>query len=276
MSGRFAGKVAVVTGASRGIGLGIAQRLAAEGARVAISARTAESHPKLPGSLAETLKLLNQLGPGPHAAIVADLADEASRARIVPEARAALGPIDILVNNAAAAIYQPSVDYPLKRRRLTLEVNFHGPLDLAQQVIPEMRARGAGWIVNLTSGAARLQQGPPFLDSPVTPTLGIYGASKAALNRISNQLALELYGSGIRVNSIEPRAAVLSPGAAELVGEHLTPDQIESLEAMVEATLALCDCDADTTGGIHVSLDLLAARRIPVMKLDGKRRVEEG
>jgi NAD(P)-dependent dehydrogenase (short-subunit alcohol dehydrogenase family) len=274
MSGRFAGKVAVVTGASRGIGLGIAQRLAAEGARVAVSARTAEAHPKLPGSLAETMRLLHQMGPGPHVAIVADLTDEKDRLRIVPEARAALGPVDILVNNAAAAIYQPSVDYPLKRRRLTLEVNFHAPLDLAQQVIPEMRARGAGWIVNLSSGSARFQPGPPFPDSPVAPTIGVYGASKAALNRITWQLALELFGSGIRVNAIEPRAAVLSPGADELVGDHLTADQIEPLEAMVEATLALCDCDPDTTGRIAVSLDLLAERGIPVMTLDGKRRHE--
>lgn len=73
----------------------------------------------------------------------------------------------------------------------------------------------------------------------------MYGASKAALNRITNGLAAKLHGTGIRVNTVEPRAAVLSEGAAEFVGSTLRPDQIESMEEMVEATLALygtCGC----------------------------------
>lgn len=258
MALRFLGRNVLVTGASRGIGLGIARRLAALGANVAVTARTADAHATLPGSLAETLAALRAEGPGRHVAIAADLADEKSRARIVPEARAALGPLDVLVNNAAAAIYQPSLDYPLRRRRIVMEVNFHAPLDLAQQVIPEMRERGEGWIVNVSSASARHAAGPPFGGGPVAATIGVYGASKAALNRITNALALELHGTGIRVNTIEPRAAVLSPGAEVLVGGTLTPDQIEPLEGMVEATLALCDCGPERTGGVHVSLDLLA------------------
>jgi NAD(P)-dependent dehydrogenase (short-subunit alcohol dehydrogenase family) len=258
MKPRFLGRNVLVTGASRGIGFGIARRLAALGANVAVTARTAEKHATLPGSLAETLAALRAAGPGRHVAIVADLADEASRARIVPEARAALGPLDVLVNNAAAAIYQSSLDYPLRRRRIVMEVNFHAPLDLAQQVIPEMRERGEGWIVNVSSASARHAPGPPFGVGSVAAEIGVYGASKAALNRITNALALELDGTGIRVNTIEPRAAVLSPGARALVRGTLTPEQIEPLEGMVEATLALCDCGPERTGRVHVSLDLLA------------------
>ena len=264
MPARFLGRNVLVTGASRGIGRAIAQRLAALGANVAVTARTAERHPTLPGSLAETLVALRAAGPGRHVAIVADLADAESRARIVPEARAALGPLDVLVNNAAAAIYQSSLDYPLRRRRVVMEVNFHAPLDLAQQVIPEMRVRGKGWIVNVSSASARHAPGPPFGGGPVAAVIGVYGASKAALCRISNALGLELWGTGIRVNTIEPRAAVLSPGAEALVGGALTPDQIEPLEAMVEATLALCDCGPERTGKVHVSLELLAELGIAI------------
>jgi citronellol/citronellal dehydrogenase len=264
MSARFRGRNVLVTGASRGIGLGIARGLAAAGANVAVTARTAERHPTLPGSLAETLAALRAAGSGRHLAIVADLADPESRARIVPEAASALGPLDVLVNNAAAAIYQSSLDYPLRRRRVVMEVNFHAPLDLAQQVIPEMRARGEGWIVNVSSAAARHAEGPPFGGSAIAAAIGVYGASKAALNRITNALGLELYGSGIRVNTIEPRAAVLSPGAEALVGGTLRGEEIEPLEAMVEAALSLCDCGPERTGRVHVSLELLAELGIAV------------
>src|SRR4051812_21490456 len=113
---RFEGRRALVTGASRGIGAAVAERLAAEGAAVAITARTLDRHKTLPGSLRETAARLEKHG-ATLATIVADLSDENARQRIVPEAVEQLGgPIDILVNNAAAAMYQPLVDYPLRRR----------------------------------------------------------------------------------------------------------------------------------------------------------------
>jgi citronellol/citronellal dehydrogenase len=272
MAARFAGRRALVTGASRGIGAGIAERLAAEGADVVITARTLERGERLAGSLAETRARLQRHGTK-VGVVVADLTDEAARQRIVPEAVDALGgPIDILVNNAAAAIYQPLQEYPLRRRKVIFEANVHAPLDLAQAVIPAMRAAGEGWIVNLSSATARPWPGPPFeLGAHGTATT-IYGASKAALNRITNGLAAELHGSGIRVNTVEPRAAVLSEGAAELVGTTLRPDQIESMEEMVEAVVALCDCEPNVTGLTAVSLDLLAEWGLAARNLDGSPR----
>jgi NAD(P)-dependent dehydrogenase (short-subunit alcohol dehydrogenase family) len=269
---RFAGRRALVTGASRGIGAAIAERLAAEGADVALTARTLDVHDHLAGSLHETRERVARYETN-VAVIVADLSDESARADIVPAAVDALGgPVQILVNNAAAAIYQPLTEFPLRRRKTLFEVNVHAPLDLAQAVVPAMRAAGEGWIVNVSSGAARPWPGPPFAVGPQGSTLTVYGASKSALNRITNGLAAELYGTGIRVNTIEPRAAVLSEGAAELVGSTLRADQIESMEEMVEGVVALCDCEERMTGANAVSLDLIDEYALTVHSLDGTAR----
>lgn len=267
--GRLAGRRALVTGASRGIGAGIAERLAAEGADVAITARTLDRHDHLDGSLRQTAERLTRAGAN-VAIVVADLVDEDDRARIVPEAVEQLGgPIDILVNNAAAAMYHPLAEFPLRRRRLIFEANVHAPLDLAQAVIPAMREAGAGWIVNLSSGSARPWAGPPFELGIQGTTATVYGASKAALNRLTNGLAAELAGTGIRVNTVEPRAAVLSEGAQQVVGASLRPDQIESMAQMVEGVVALCDCPEEVTGRTAVSLDLIDEWHLRVHDLDG-------
>ncbi len=265
---RFQGKRAIVTGSSRGIGAATALRLAAEGADVAITARTADRHPTLAGSLRETALRLSRFG-GRVVPIVSDLTDADQRSRIVPEAVAALGgPVDILVNNAAAAVYQPLIDFPLKRRRILFEVNVHAPLDLSQAVLPSMIERGSGWIVNVSSATARLWE-PPFKLGLLGTTTGVYGASKAALNRLTNALAAELANTGIRINTVEPRAAVMSEGAEALVGVSLDADHVESMEEMVEAVVALCDCPRERTGRNHVSLDLLTELGLSARELDG-------
>jgi NAD(P)-dependent dehydrogenase (short-subunit alcohol dehydrogenase family) len=274
--GRFAGRRALVTGASRGIGAGIAERLAAEGADVAITARTLESHDRLGGGLTATAERLARYG-RTVATVVADMTDEAERERIVAEAAERLGgSLDILVNNAAAAIYQPLAEIPVRRRRVMFEANVHGPLDLAQAAIPAMRDAGAGWIVNVSSRTARPWEGPPFPLGANGTTIAAYGASKAALNRITNGLAAELYGTGIRANTVEPRAAVRTEGADALVGGTVPPDRFESMEEMVEAVVALCDCPATVTGQAMVSLDLIAAWGLTVHGLDGSSQRLQG
>ncbi|HEU0170710.1 MAG TPA: SDR family NAD(P)-dependent oxidoreductase [Acidimicrobiales bacterium] len=269
-AGRFAGRRALVTGASRGIGAAVAERLAAEGAAVALTARTLDADDRLGGGLAVTAERLARYRV-PVATVVADLTDDTDRERIVPEAAEALGgPVDVLVNNAAAAIYQTLAEIPTRRRRLMFEANVHAPLDLAQAVIPGMRAAGEGWIVNVSSRVAQPWDGPPFALGAHGTTIAAYGASKAALNRLTNGLAAELYGTGIRVNTVEPRAAVHTEGADELVGGSVPADKFELLEAMVEAVVALCACPADMTGRRTVSLDLIAEWGLAVHGLDGR------
>ncbi|MGI9578770.1 MAG: SDR family NAD(P)-dependent oxidoreductase [Microthrixaceae bacterium] len=266
---RFDGRRALVTGASRGIGAAVAERLGAEGASVAIVARTLDLHDHLPGSLAESRARIESHG-ADATVVVADLTDEDQRSRVVDEASDGLGgPIDILVNNAAAAIYTEIATMPLKRRRLMFEANVHAPIDLAQSVIPSMVESGAGWIVNLTSGSADAWDGPPFELGVTGSAITLYGSSKAALRRLSNGLAAELYGTGIRVNAVEPRAAVLSEGAEELVGGKLRADQIESMEHMVEGVLGLCDCAEGVTGRTWVSGDVVSELGLDVHALDG-------
>lgn len=256
MSERFAGRRVLVTGASRGIGAALAAEFARLGADVAVVARTLESHPTLPGSLRETAAAVE--AHGRLAVIVeADLTDAEDRARIVADAAEGLGgPVEVLVNNAAAAIYQPLAEFPLKRRRLVFEVNVHAPLDLAQAALPAMLAAGEGWIVNVSSGSA-VPRRAPFRQTTLGSTIGVYGASKAALNRLTNALAEEVWGSGVRVNTVEPRNAVHSEGADTLVGGDLPADLYETMADMVAGTIVLCDCPPEMSGGTHVSLDLI-------------------
>ena len=207
------------------------------------------------------------------AIVSADLTDGDDRARIVPAAVELLGgPIDILVNNAAAAMYAQPSEMPLKRRRITFEVNVHAPLDLAQAVAPgDARARRGVDRERVERHRPSTRPGRRSAWRVLPSTTGMYGASKAALNRETNALAHELWGRGIRVNTVEPRAAVMSEGAEVLAGHVIRDDQKESMEEMVEAAVYLCDCDESSTGAVHVSLDLIADRSLTVMTLDGSR-----
>ena len=276
--GDLEGRVALVTGASRGIGAGIAQRFAAEGAAVAITARTLDAEPDaaLPGSLRETVATIEAAG-GRALAVQADLADADDRARVVPQVTSELGPVDILVNNAAAAFYLPTAEIPLRRRRLTFELNVHAPIDLAQAVLPAMRAKGAGWIVNISSATSKPPKGPPFDPGfKLGFTSTVYGASKSALERLTTGLAAEVYADGVAVNSLAPVAAVRTPGADALVGDVLdaNPEIVEPLELFVEAALALAVADpVSLTGRVCYSRPLLQELGRDYRELDGSARV---
>jgi citronellol/citronellal dehydrogenase len=274
--GKLDGRRAIVTGASRGIGAGLAERLCAEGADVVITARTVDRHDHLAGSLNETLERCRRHGAGRAEAVAADLADPADRARIVPEAVAILGgPIEVLVNNAAAGIHMPMAEFPHRRRRIMFEVNVEAPLDLAQAVLPVMLERGEGWIVNITSGSSRLAPGPPYVPSTM-PGNGIYGTTKAALNRATNALAAELWGTGVRINALDPAKPVASEGAVEHLQGRIPADQFAPVEIMAEATVALCTCGPELTGHVFSDQPLLDQLGVTVMTLDGARPLAAG
>ncbi len=256
MPNALTGRVALVTGASRGIGAAIARRFGVEGARVALVARSLEpgSGGHLAGSLRETAATIEAAG-GIALPIVADLSDPGGdRAAIVHEAEAALGPIDILVNNAAACFYL-SIDETSERRlRVAYEVNVITPYLLTKAVVPAMRERGSGWVVNITS--AIVDPGPGAQQARSST----YAPSKAALDRMTKSFATELQGTGIAVNAVAPRAAVKTEGAAAMMD--LPDDFLEPMDTMVDAVLALATCAPDEENGLVVrSVPYLASRK---------------
>ena len=256
--GELEGRTALVTGASRGIGREIARRFAAEGARVVVTARSLDRAPEhLGGTLSELVEEIRAEG-GWAFAVAADLAAPASRSHLHAQAVEALGePIDVLVNNAAAAFYLPFLRYSENRYRVAMEINLHAPWDLCRQVIPAMQQRGRGWIVNLSSATARLPEGPPFDDYARRFGAILYGTTKAALNRFTRGLAAEMQQHGIAVNSVEPIAVVRTPGVLAL-GIDTTHTVVETPACMAEAALALATADpAKLTGRIAQATPLL-------------------
>jgi len=251
------GRVAIVTGASRGIGAAIARRFAAAGAAVAVSARTeVASDDRLPGTIHETVAAIEAAG-GRAIAVRADLASPSDRRRLVETAEAGLGPVDVLVNDAAVTWFISVGDFPIRRLEVMFEVQVKAPFELAQLVLPGMRERGRGWILNISSGAARHPQGPPYAGPGRGGT--VYGMCKAAIERFSTGLASEVFEAGIAVNALSPSRVVATPG---VVVRRLIPpgaeDRAEPVEVMAEAALALCSGDPRTlTGRIAYSQALL-------------------
>lgn len=260
-------KVALVTGASQGgTGTAIAVRLAAEGADVAITARSVDG-------LRETAARIEALGRR-VLVLPCDLSDPVGgRDTLVARTEAELGPVDILVNNAAAGGYRPFEEWTDAAIDRMLQVNLYAPWQLMRDAVVGMRARGRGWIVNLTTFAAELPPGPPFPTNRPAKAGAGYGAPKAALNRLTVQVASECEGQGIAVNGLTPQAAIATPQL--VAGGWIADDYFEPLDTMAEAALVLCTADpAVLTGRIAYSLQLLVELDRPVHDLTGTELVE--
>ena len=261
--GLLEGRVAIVTGASRGIGAEIARRFGAEGAAVAVAARTSEpGTSRFAGTIAETTDQIRAAG-GTAVAITADLSRPDDRERLVAETVRQLGTPDILVSNAAVTYFTKVEDFTPKRYALMFAVQVEAPFHLAKLVLPGMREHEAGWILNISSGAARHPAIPP---GPFASRGGtVYGMCKAAIERFSTGLAAELYADNIAVNALSPTKVVPTPGT---IYHHLTSEGAENSEptsVMAEAALMLCHRDPQSlTGRITYSQELLAELGVPV------------
>ncbi|MEM7254895.1 MAG: SDR family NAD(P)-dependent oxidoreductase [Pseudomonadota bacterium] len=259
MTGKLDGKVAIVTGASRGIGQYIAELFAKEGARIVCAARTlSEGDHMLEGSLQRTVDTITGAG-GAAIAVTADVSDEADCDDLVEKARSQFGPVDVLVNNAALNYYLPTVDYPTKRWAKAFAVNVHGPFMLSKAVLADMTTGRGGAIVNISSGAAIGPGRGPYEDQRVRGGV-MYGATKAALERFTQGLAQELAQHGnIAVSALSPSQVVPTPGTVyhKLV-EGIDDPKGEHPSLMAQATLLLAsEPPARVNGRVTYSQEIL-------------------
>ena len=195
------GKVAIVTGASRGVGAAAAVALAGEGVAVACAARATDADPlRLPGTIDGTVRQITDAG-GRALAVPTNLAHEDEIERMVATTVAHFGRLDLLVNNAAIT-FPGDLDVPLKRYDLMMAVNLRAPLIAAHAAVPHMKEQGGGAILNVSSAAA--------LD--YIPGLMVYGMSKIALEHLTVSLAAQLAVERIAVNTFRIDLPVASEG----------------------------------------------------------------
>ena len=249
--GKLDGRGAVVTGASRGSGKEIAELFAREGAKVVCSARTLNEgdHKMLEGSLNSTVEGIRQAG-GEATAITSDVSVEESCEELIAKSREAYGPISILVNNAALNYYIPTEEYPTRRWERCFQINVHAPFILSKLVLPDMKATGAGAIVNISSGSAIGPGRGPYASHKALGGV-MYGATKAALERFTQGLAQEVaqYG-GISVTALSPSQVVPTPGTVyfKLV-DSMDDPKGEPVDLMAKATLLLASEPAAAING---------------------------
>jgi 3-oxoacyl-[acyl-carrier protein] reductase len=273
MTQLLSGKTALVTGSSRGIGRAVAQRLAAEGATVVVTARSYDPSPSvragsvtaIPGTIAETIDLIEEAG-GEALGIAADLEDAEQRDRLVEEVLDRTGRIDILVNNAGFADYGLVEDMGLDTFDRTVEHYLRTPFVLTRAAVPHMRKQGAGWIVNIGSvtGVAPVR---PYRDYNKTAGDVVYASMKAALHRFTQGVAAELLDANIAVNCVGPSTAIRTPGAAQLIPDTFPTEPVEYL---AETVLAMCHLPAvERTGLVAFSLHYPWSQQLRVHGLDG-------
>jgi len=239
---RLNGKVAIVTGASRGIGKAIALGLAGEGADVVVGARTKTENEKLPGTIYKTAEEIQALG-SQALAVQCDVTDEQSVNDMVQKALSEFGHVDILVNNAGVAFYAPVIETPLKRWELVFRVNLNGAFLCSKAVLPKMIEQKSGSIINISSMAA-IQR----VLSEV-PTGIAYATAKAGLDRFTLGLAEEAGKYNIAVNSIKP-AGIVNTEGMRLWQPDVDKSQWEPPDKMVKAAIFLAGQDAKGVTGV--------------------------
>ncbi|MDA1257608.1 MAG: SDR family NAD(P)-dependent oxidoreductase [Chloroflexi bacterium] len=243
MAGRLEGKIAVITGASRGLGQYCAVQYAKEGAIVVVAARTEqERDPRLPGTIHDTVRMVQEAG-GEALAVACNVGDVESIQAMVDTVIGKYGRIDILMNNAA--VQPPGFINTIQPRHWELEfkINVHGPFHCSRAVLPAMVEHGSGNIINISSVAA--DRGHSH-----------YGATKLAIEAMTRGLASDMKDDGIAVNALKPVGGIDTPGIrfgrapGQVGGDTPLPGLIPP-DSYVEAATLLAMQTVDTcTGGV--------------------------
>ena len=252
----LAGKRILITGGSRGIGLAIALRAAADGASIAIAAKTAEENPKLPGTIFSAAKEIEAAG-GSALPIQCDIRDEVAIEAAVTKAATQFGGLDILINNASAINLTPTEKTPAKRFDLMFDVNVRGTFLTSQTAIPYLRESAkAGRNPHILTLSPPLSMNSKWFKSHVAYTMSKYGMSMCVLG-----MSEEFKRDGIAVNALWPRTAIDTAALQMIPG--VDTDFCRKPEILSDTAYIILNRDAKTTtGNFFVDDEVLASEGI--------------
>jgi citronellol/citronellal dehydrogenase len=233
------GKTLFITGATRGIGLAIAQRAAKDGANVAIAAKTDKPHPQLPGTLDSAAAAIEKAG-GTALAVKTDIRDDAQIAKAVQQTAERFGGIDILVNNASAINLTSTLETPMKRFDLMHQVNARGTFAVSQACLPYLLQADNPHILNLSPP---LSMDPKWFKDHCAYTMAKYGMSLCVLG-----MAEEFRNQGVAVNALWPRSVIYTAAIAMLEGL-VKPENCRTSEIVADAAHVILTRDSKTCSG---------------------------
>lgn len=236
-----------ITGGSRGIGLAIAKRCAADGASIVIAAKTADPHPKLPGTIHTAAEEIEAAG-GRCLPLQVDIRDERQVAEAVERAAGQFGGIDILVNNASAINLTNTESTPIRRFDLMMGVNMRGTFLVTQACLPHLRtSAAAGRNPHVLTLSPPLNLDPKWFAPHLAYTMAKYGMSLCVLGH-----AEEFRADGIAVNALWPRTVIATAALQMIPG--VKPEHGRSVAIMADAAYVVLTADARTTTG-HFFID---------------------
>ena len=252
----LAGKRIFITGGSRGVGLAIALRAAADGASIAIAAKTAEENPKLPGTIFSAAKEIEAAG-GTALPIKCDIRDETAIEAAVAKAATQFGGLDILINNASAINLTPTEKTPAKRFDLMFDVNVRGTFLSSQAAIPYLRESAkAGRNPHILTLSPPLSMSPKWFKNHVAYTMSKYGMSMCVLG-----MSEEFKREGIAVNALWPRTAIDTAALQMIPG--VDTDFCRKPEILADTAYIILNREAKTTtGNFFVDDEVLASEGI--------------
>lgn len=239
-----------MSGGSRGIGLAIANRAAAEGANVVIAAKTAEPHPKLPGTVFTAAEEINAAGAGRALGVVCDIRDEAQVDAAIAKTVEEFGGIDICVNNASAISLTGTLETPMKRYDLMNEVNTRGTYMVSQKALPYLKKSEHAHILNLSPP---LDLNPKWFKNHVAYTIAKYGMSLCVLG-----MAEEFRKEAIGVNALWPITAVDTAAVRNVIGDDKMALMCRKPSIMADSAIAVLSRNpAACTGNFFIDEEVL-------------------
>lgn len=243
------GKTIFVSGASRGIGEAMALRAAADGANIVVAAKTAEPHPKLPGTIHTVARAIEAAG-GKALPLQVDIRDEDAVMKAVEAAVDAFGGIDILINNASAISLTGTLDTPMKRFDLMFGVNVRGTYACSQACLPHLLKADNPHILNL---APPLNMSANWFRNHTAYTMSKYGMSMCVLG-----MAEEFRDRSVAVNALWPRT-VIATAALAMLGGMVKPENCRDPRIMADAAHAVLSRDSrNCTGNFFIDDEVLA------------------